>query len=223
MGISDKLHGHLDQLIEDGKKLPRTTNALSQNVIAQSALATWQIKAAAVVNAILPEQHSLRRLLQGVGHAGPLVSNVEHYIGALAGLSESIRLGLLEELVQSIREEVSADDLNLAEALLNDETNDGVTYIPAAVLAGATLERTLRQRCIASGLEINKANGERKALNALIDALRAANLISELRAKQMRGWAHIRNDAAHGDFDKFNRADVGGMIRDMPAVLAEMR
>jgi len=43
---------------------------------------------------------------------------------------------------------------------------------------------------------------------------------NELKAKQLRAWADIRNAAAHGEFDKFKRADVEGMIRGVSDFLA---
>lgn len=150
-----------------------------------------------------------------------LSHSVEHFIGALAGLAEAIESGLLDELEAEIVQRISADDLDVAQEAF-DSSGTSLSFVAAAVLAGATLERALRRKCEGLGIGILKPNGDRKAMNALIDVLRAANEISSLRERQMKVWAAIRNDAAHGDFDKFNRGDVQGFLRDLPAVLAEL-
>jgi hypothetical protein len=41
-----------------------------------------------------------------------------------------------------------------------------------------------------------------------------------LVAKQLRAWTDIRNNAAHGDFDKFKRCDVDLMLTGINSFLA---
>jgi uncharacterized protein HemY len=57
----------------------------------------------------------------------------------------------------------------------------------------------------------SKQRGAR-TLNPLIDELRKAGAFNEVKAKQLRSWADIRNAAAHGNFDAFGRVDVEQMI-----------
>ena len=58
-------------------------------------------------------------------------------------------------------------------------------------------------------------------LNALIDNLKNAGLYNELKAKQLRAWADIRNAAAHGKFGDFNRKDMEEMLKGVQNFLAD--
>ena len=51
--------------------------------------------------------------------------------------------------------------------------------------------------------------------------LKKAGVFNELRAKQLRAWADVRNNAAHGEFDQFQRADVEQMIQGISNFLAD--
>ena len=79
-------------------------------------------------------------------------------------------------------------------------------HVPAAVLAGAVLEKGLRTICSQQQPEISTVSpkGEPKTMNPLIDDLKKAGVFNELKAKQLRSWADVRNKAAHGEFDQFN-------------------
>jgi uncharacterized protein YutE (UPF0331/DUF86 family) len=65
------------------------------------------------------------------------------------------------------------------------------------------------------------AKGDPKTLNPLIDDLKKAGVFNELKAKQLRSWAAIRNKAAHGEFDQFKRTDVEQMIEGVKNFLAD--
>jgi hypothetical protein len=55
-------------------------------------------------------------------------------------------------------------------------------------------------------------NRQPLTLNPLIEELKKAGVFNELKAQQLCSWADIRNAAAHGKFDDFNRLDVEIMI-----------
>ena len=44
---------------------------------------------------------------------------------------------------------------------------------------------------------------------------------NETKAKLLRAWAGIRNNAAHGEFEHFKRADVEVMIQGINNFLAD--
>lgn len=102
-----------------------------------------------------------------------------------------------------------------------DAKKTGTDHIPAAVLVGATLEQALRTLCGRNGISVQKSNGEFKTLNPLIDDLKVAGIFNELKAKQLRSWADIRNAAAHGRFTDFSRNDVSSMISGVNQFLAD--
>jgi hypothetical protein len=91
------------------------------------------------------------------------------------------------------------------------------------ILAGAVLEKALRKLCDEHQPPIATVdgNGNPKTLNPLIDDLKKANVFNELKAKQLRAWADIRNKSAHGQFDQFKRTDVEQMIAGVRTFLAD--
>jgi len=65
------------------------------------------------------------------------------------------------------------------------------------------------------------AKGDHKTLNPLIEDLKKAGAYNESKAKQLRAWAAVRNHAAHGEFDEFNRTDVEQLLLGVTNFLAD--
>ena len=110
-----------------------------------------------------------------------------------------------------------------AEGLLKEGQSGKYDHVPAAVLAGAVLEKSLRSLCDKQVPPVPTLNskGEQKTLNPLIDDLKKSGLFNESKAKQLRAWAAIRNHAAHGEFDQFNRTDVEQLLQGVNNFLAD--
>ena len=49
-------------------------------------------------------------------------------------------------------------------------------------------------------------------MNALIDALKKRQVFNEVQAKQLRAWADIRNSAAHGRYEEFDKNQAKMMV-----------
>lgn len=143
---------------------------------------------------------------------------LNYIVGTLQGLKDDYEHGFLENLERRILSNVSTDYLTQVEELF-DEGH----YVPAAVLCGAVLEDALRRLCERQTPQVptDKPNGRPKALNALIQDLQKANAFNKLKAQQLRGWAQIRNSAAHGKFDEFSRDDVELMVKGVKNFLAD--
>ena len=106
-----------------------------------------------------------------------------------------------------------------AEQLLAD--ND---HVSAAGLSGAVLEKALRCLCQRQDppIETEKSNGDHKTLEPLINDLAGRSVFSRTRAKQLKVWADVRNHAAHGRFDQFDRAQVEKMVPDIKEFLTKI-
>jgi hypothetical protein len=143
--------------------------------------------------------------------------------GYMKALKADYEAGILENLSQMIEANVAADYLGQAEQLLKEGGSGKYDHVPSAVLTGAILEDALRRLCLRQNppIAVNKPNGEPKTLNPLIDDLKKANVFNELKAKQLRSWADIRNAAAHGEFTQFNRQDVEQMLKGVQNFLAD--
>lgn len=143
--------------------------------------------------------------------------------GMILGLKSDYEEGLLRSITEMVEVDVIADYLEQAEGLLKDKKSASHSYLPAAVLAGAVLEDSLRRLCLRQtpSIKTSKPGGQPKTLGSLIDDLKDAGLYNELKAKQLRAWADIRNAAAHGRFDDFTRTDAENMIKGIQDFLAD--
>lgn len=144
-------------------------------------------------------------------------------IAYVKALDESYRAGIFDSVVQAIEAEVTTDYMTQAENLLTRAGSGQFAHVPAAVLAGAVLEDKLRRLCLRQNppISMRRGNNQQKALNDFIDDLKRVGIYTEVKAKQLRAWADIRNAAAHGEFDKFSRADVELMLSGLQTFLAE--
>ena len=137
--------------------------------------------------------------------------------------SSGLEKGFLDDFLQKVEAEVAADYMGQAEGLLKEGQTGAFDHVQAAVLSGAVLEKALRTLCDRQQpqISITNANGENKTLNPLIDDLKKAGAFNELKAKQLRAWADIRNKAAHGEFNQFTKADVEQMLAGIANFLAD--
>ena len=144
-------------------------------------------------------------------------------IGILTGLKSDYELGLLDNLPEMIEANVASDYMAQAESLLAEGRVQQFDHVPAAVLAGAVLEDSLRRLCNRQlpPIPVIKENGEPKTFDPLITDLQKAGLYSTAKADQLRSWSKIRNYAAHGEFSKFNRNEVEAMIAGIKSFLAD--
>src|SRR5260370_5427981 len=186
-------------------------------------LSKWQINCFTLLEPLTKQGTSLKEQVNSLGQSGKSKSEVESFVGVLEALREDLERGFLDNLLLKIEAEVAADYMGQAEGLLNEGQPGKFDHVPAAVLAGAVLEKALRRLCDEHQPPIPTAdtNGNPKTLNPLIDELKKANLFNEVKAKQLRAWADIRNKAAHGEFDQFKRTDVEQMIEGVKNFLAD--
>jgi hypothetical protein len=183
----------------------------------------WRTKSTTLLAHIIPKEHVQYNLVQNVVKLQASKEQLQGAISALKGLKNDLETGFLDTIFTRIEAQVASDYMGQAERLLADGHPGKFDHVPAAVLAGAVLEKGLRTMCAQQQPPIDTVNpnGEPKTLNPLIDDLKKAGLYNELKAKQLRAWADIRNKAAHGDFDQFKRTDVEQMLQGITNFLAD--
>jgi hypothetical protein len=109
--------------------------------------------------------------------------------------------GYLFDVRNLVHASVFSNELDQAKHFL-----DANYKVPAAVVAGTVLETALRELCGQHNVPL----GDR--LNRINDDLAKANVYNATRKSQIKAWADIRNSAAHGKPDEFERGDVSRMI-----------
>lgn len=234
--LKDKYLARLDELIQAGHEIPMTQhsklvsgnyitgerNFRHYNLASWPEFVEWRTSCIAVLEQVVPKSSLLRNTIDKFDTIGDKPSQLEFAISFLKSVRTELQNGFLDDLALQIESEVLADYLAQAASILSG-AKDEPTHVPAAVLAGSSLEKTLKTLCV--GLTppepvVNEKNVP-LGMNALIDALKKRQVFNELQAKQLRAWAAIRNSAAHGNFHEFNRQQVEMMLDGVGAFVAQ--
>jgi len=237
--LHKKYLDRFDELIQEGeslyqgiKDIPSGFASLAgeitrpwtqQETECHSKVEGWLINYQSLLDKILPLNSIHRQLFTEQKTYWSYVSQLEQCVSRLKGLKDDFAKGLFSDLSLQIEAEIAADYMGQAEQLLAKGQTGQYDHVPAAVLAGAVLEKGLRTLCTKQTppLPLVDPKGNPLMMNRLIDELKKAGVFNELKAKQLRAWADIRNKAAHGEFSEFNRSDVETMISGINNFLAD--
>ena len=231
--LKEKYLARFDELITEAKKIAQTKETLklypnapksksTKTIVHSTMFKSWKTKIISLLENIVSEDSQHYQEIKRIYNQKSMFDNYEYIFSLLIALRDDYSHGYLDELSVQIEAEISCDYMEQAETLLTGDNTDN-SYIPAAVLSGAVLENNLRAMCEKQKppIKTKKQNGDNKTLTPLIDELKKAKVYNELKAKQLRAWADIRNAAAHGEFDKFNHKDVKDMISGINSFLAD--
>jgi len=183
----------------------------------------WRTKSATLLDRVITRENIHRKAVEEMPDWQASPELLEGGISLLKAIKDDLQQGLLDSLSSQIEAEIASDYMAQAEQLLSEGQTGKCDHVPAAVLAGAVLEKALRT--LADNHQppvptLNQ-NGDPKTLNPMIEELKKAGFFNEAKAKQLRGWAAIRNHAAHGEFDQFVKTDVAQMIQGISNFLAD--
>ena len=134
-------------------------------------------------------------------------SHVADIVGILKGVQHEIQNGLLINFRSLIQAEIFADFLEMAEYLLGEGYKDA-----SAVLLGAVLEDSLRKIADSNGIDTVNTQGKPLSIEPLNVSLRKNEVYGPLVQKQITSWANLRNDAAHGHHDRYDRDQTKQML-----------
>jgi hypothetical protein len=193
------------------------------NQIDQSRFIEWRTQAVSLLSYTVPETHLHFQMIKSVGVMKVEESSLKGAIAFARGIKTSVEKGFLGSLSTRIEAEVAADYIGMAERVLLESAGEKFHHVPAAMLIGAVLEKGLKDLCSRQEPPISILNdkGGCKTLSPLIDDLKKAGVFNELKAKQLRAWADIRNSAAHGQVEAFTVTDVEQMIQGVTKFLAD--
>jgi hypothetical protein len=238
--VLNKYLDRFDELIQEGERIYKVlkyvssdgyfrdpvqgTRALTQQEIEdKQKLEGWNLNYLSLLDQIIPPKSVHRKLLdEKIIVPWEAHDKLNTRIERLKGLKKDFQKGLLADFGLEIEAAIAGDYMGQAEQLLAEGQSGKYDHVPAAVLAGAVLEKSLRTLCDKQSPSISTVNNNGKplTLTPLIDVLKKNNVFNELTAKQLRAWADIRNSAAHGQFDEFNRSQVDLMIQGINNFLA---
>lgn len=233
--LQSRFLARFDEMIVEGKLLADSIRVIPPhtrgNVTVVSTtyesdpqrLARWKTNCLTLFHPFAKEGSQIREQAEQFSGTGSTKPQVRYALGILEAFRDDFDKGFLDDFLLKVEAEVASDYLGQAEDLLKEGPRGKYDHVPAAVLAGAVLEKALRTLCGQQHppVSITKQNGETKMMNSLIDDLKKADLFNELKASQLRSWAHIRNKAAHGEFDQFTKPDVEQMLTGIQIFLAD--
>lgn len=129
--------------------------------------------------------------------------------GILRALRADVQAGYMRTVEEIVHAGVFADFIEMAEDLVGKGYKDA-----SAVIAGSTLEEHLRKLAGKHSITTERSGRPVKA-DTLNAALVKAGAYNKLVQKQVTAWLDLRNKAAHGHYDEYDRAQVEAMIRDV--------
>lgn len=218
--LRKKVLSRLDSLIAEGQPLAERTNY--RTLADTQPVLEWGTKCASVLMQILPRNHPRRAELPSFGAERGSGVNAPMHLAFLKAIRDDFDAGFLDDLGTQIEAEIASDYMGQAEKLLQEGQNGHYDHVPAAVLTGAVVEKALRALCLSQNprIPITQPDGKALTMAPLIIALKKANVFPQTVAAQLEAWSHIRNKAAHGEFDQFNRQQVELMIVGVKQFLA---
>ena len=134
-------------------------------------------------------------------------SHFSQMLGVVTAIKHDIDNGLLINFKTLIQADIFADFLEMGEYLLNGGYKDA-----AAVIIGSVLEDGLRKLAEKNKISITNDYGKALTIEPLNNELAKKEVYSKLIQKQITSWAHIRNKAAHGEFNEYNKEQVHMML-----------
>lgn len=182
----------------------------------------WVVSSKTILNVICGKNRGLHYeiFLSSEKRSYAMENNItilKRLISVLRAALDDLNNGLLIPFKQLVQAEVFDSELDQAKHFLD------ASYITAAaVTAGVVLETAIRELCKNHGIELYLVDSNiPKKLDVLNSALKKADVYSTLQQKRITALADIRNNAAHGNTDNFNKEDVTDMIRDIERFLGE--
>lgn len=214
--VDSRISKEVDDLVSAGQRIYRVVSSASRSVGGDdlAEVAMWVTRLGHLIRKLYGE-HSQYFEAYERALAAPNFYNLhnnyyEHFTqvyGVVKAIQHDISTGLLADFKTLVRAEVFSNFLEMGEHLLDEGYKDA-----AAVIIGSVLEDGLRKLSENAGLPLQAESGKPLAMDALNTQLAKADVYSKLVQKQLTSWAHVRNKAAHGEYDEYTREQVQMML-----------
>jgi len=174
-----------DELIEEGEEIQKV--ALHPKGIkiydpAFQDLLAWIVNCVSLLDQVVPRNHPYYNkwisdfsvTQEHNDGSGMNTIACNRGLAYLIGIRSDLEAGILNNLALEIEAEISADYMGQAEKLLAEGQTGQYDHVPAAVLAGAVLEKGLRTLCTKQTPPLPLVDGKSSPLmmNRLIDDLK---------------------------------------------------
>ena len=206
MRLDPIVQKRLDELLvkADAIKAARTGHRFRAATIyhvSPADVAGWSVSAESLLFSVLGESSvHLRAVRDARDKFHIYESQFDTLRSLIAAAREDYLGGYLFQARALVKAEVLDDALVQAESLLQSDFKD-----PACILIGVALEVTIKELARQGGI----AEGKLDRMNVDLCKAGKYNLTKQ---KQITAWADLRNKAAHGEWNEYNKADVMEMF-----------
>lgn len=205
MNIDDIIK-RIDELIEEGGRVLKTGKTdVDLPFVDNGAMKGFRAGSLSFIEKIYGLNHTyFSEFDKNTIRTKPL--DAERGLGILKAIRTEIAGGGLFTFKGLVTVEIFSDFLDMSRYLLSEGYKD-----PAAVMGGSVLEEHLRQLCLKHGIEkvevIEDRNVPKKA-DKLNSDLAKAEIYNKLDQKQVTAWLDLRNKAAHGKYNEYDKEQV---------------
>jgi hypothetical protein len=216
MNISNILKNEIDSIVKLGEVIVRQASTASSTLEGSdlAEVTSWVTRVGQLILKLYGEnsQH-YKNYSKAIGIDNFYVIHSHWYghVSQVHGLAITIKHDVDNDLISNIKgllqAEIFASFLEIGEHLLDEGYKDA-----AAVTIGAVLEDGLRELSKKNDIAVLKPNGAPKTIDPLNTELAQHNVYSKLVQKQITSYAHIRNKAAHGQYDEYDASEVKMML-----------
>ena len=177
----------------------------SQVKLAQTEYAKFKTRSLNLIRRSFGIDDDHYKQLQKLGEtAEPEFANFPSCLGIVEAALYASQAGLLYDVKSLIAAELLGDFIDQADSLLAANY-----HVPAASLAGAILEDSLRKLWAKREWPVPAKTN----INSLNTKLANADEYTLLTQKRITAYADIRNNADHGNYKEFEPSDVEDMVK----------
>jgi hypothetical protein len=216
MTQTDKLIAEVDKLIGLGNELMKygMSNPGEMEDEKIKEFTTWTTRTGEFINRLYKKDsqyvlafNQFRALMRMTNLHSNSYATLLEVTGALEGIKYELQNGLLSDIQKLLQADIFSDFLEMGEHLLKEGYKDA-----AAVIIGSVLEDTLRKLADSNGIKTTNDKGKFLTIEPLNIELATKNIDNKLIQKQITSWADLRNNAAHGHYDKYDSKQVEMMF-----------
>ena len=211
----------LDSIINDYQSMQQRSQKENLQGLPKADRQALVSRAIAATHSISGPESSYSKDIKRILEILPVLhAHTSSIIGVAAALRNDIDHGYMSSLVELIHADIFADFLEMAQYLNNTGYKDA-----AAVIAGSTLESHIKKLCNKNGIAIEALDRNNKPKAIKADTLNAelmkAGVYAQLELKSVTFWLGLRNDAAHGDYSKYDDKQVALHITGIQQFIAK--
>lgn len=206
--FDERAKERIEELIELGEKVDASGRmTLHKGREPDAALYyQWTTSSLTFLAAALGDDSAHYRAFFAIGQSQPGVDRVARYLGVLRAARDDIQSGWVDQRDLLLTADAFGSFLEQADYLLEQGFKD-----PAAMLAGAVLESTLRKMCGVRNIPTDKQDKINRLNNKLAKEHKPP-AYGSMYHKQIIAWADLRNNADHGHFGEYDGQQVAALI-----------